>query len=705
MSQHIRGRNAHPNAHGGEPDNAGRTKSAGSGHKVLSIVVAAIVAIVVGGFAFAGITASAGAATVLPDINVSTTVGTLVTVPIPEATGDVTITNVSPPSASFGLAGINGSSINFMPDFTYTGQLSFTYTLSDGDTGKVNVTVNPKVVKPSVLMSWSDSDHLTSGQCEDILWTSQNATTLTATGDLPGWTQSPSKSVPGGSQQICPVVSVTTTYTATITTNTNSAGNDSSTLTLTVDPAAPANHAPVAGNDSATTPENTAIYVDVLSKASDADGDTLNIVVASLGTPANGTAQVSNNQILYTPQNGFSGTDSVTFQVSDGKADSNVATLSLTVSPVVTPPPNQAPVAKLSVTPTSGNAPLAISADASASTDDKAVVTYDFVWGDGTSTGFQASATATHTLANAGSDTVSVTVKDAEGLTDSATQAVTVNAVTPPPPTTKVVHVDAKSLKQDCSSGKDCTAGAVFTLTKVGKDRPASISVKLSDGSSATATLQGVKNDTATYSVSFKNGLHVTDASATVDKDFCGEFKLDHYICKTIVVPPPAQPAAPTATLNFEGCVVPGVTTDVTTIIVNNTADDTHQAVTYSYSVTNVNTTALVTSGTFGSVADGATGSVQLTGIQPGFYSVNIGGSDKTTVSFEFTMQTCAPQQTVTPTPAPTTGGTPAQPVAAATDGHGISFGWTGGMIAGLVALIALGGIWFQRGRRAHRAQ
>jgi PKD repeat protein len=97
------------------------------------------------------------------------------------------------------------------------------------------------------------------------------------------------------------------------------------------------------------------------------------------------------------------------------------------------PPLNVAPVARLSVTPTSGDAPLAVSANGSASTDDKAVTSYAFEWGDGTSTGEQASATANHTYTTTGQFTVVLTVKDAGGLT--STTSVVVSANEPAPPT------------------------------------------------------------------------------------------------------------------------------------------------------------------------------------------------------------------------------------------------------------------------------
>jgi parallel beta-helix repeat protein len=87
---------------------------------------------------------------------------------------------------------------------------------------------------------------------------------------------------------------------------------------------------------------------------------------------------------------------------------------------------DQQPTAKLSVTPTTGTAPLAVTADAGASSDPQGqTLKYSFDFGDGTTTGPQAGATATHTYSTAGTYTVKVTVTDTSSLSASATQSVT----------------------------------------------------------------------------------------------------------------------------------------------------------------------------------------------------------------------------------------------------------------------------------------
>ncbi|MCP4787289.1 MAG: tandem-95 repeat protein [Fuerstiella sp.] len=95
----------------------------------------------------------------------------------------------------------------------------------------------------------------------------------------------------------------------------------------------PANTAPVALDDLATTSEDTAITIDVLANDSDADSDSLTPSIVS--QPAKGTTRVNaNGTITYTPKANFNGSESFTYRVFDGTTNSAVAKVSLTVTAV-----------------------------------------------------------------------------------------------------------------------------------------------------------------------------------------------------------------------------------------------------------------------------------------------------------------------------------------------------------------------------------
>jgi parallel beta-helix repeat protein len=121
------------------------------------------------------------------------------------------------------------------------------------------------------------------------------------------------------------------------------------------------------------------------------------------------------------------GSYTVTVTVTDTAGQSSSASAQVTVSAAqIDSPPNAA----LTVSPSSGAAPLAVTADASGSSDTDAtpIASYSFAFGDGSATvGPQVQATASHSYA-AGSYTVTVTVTDTAGQSSSASAQVTVSA-------------------------------------------------------------------------------------------------------------------------------------------------------------------------------------------------------------------------------------------------------------------------------------
>ena len=95
------------------------------------------------------------------------------------------------------------------------------------------------------------------------------------------------------------------------------------------------------------------------------------------------------------------------------------------------PPPSGYPVASFSFSPTSGNAPLTVTFDASSSYDsDGSIVGYSWNFGDG-ATG--SGRVTSHTYTANGTFTIRLTVTDNEGKTGSATKSIPVLKVNDPP--------------------------------------------------------------------------------------------------------------------------------------------------------------------------------------------------------------------------------------------------------------------------------
>ncbi|MDY6940389.1 MAG: Ig-like domain-containing protein [Cyanobacteriota bacterium] len=107
------------------------------------------------------------------------------------------------------------------------------------------------------------------------------------------------------------------------------------------------NESPIANDDTATTLTNTPIALNVLGNDSDPDGTIVNIFPLPFSTTsaAGGSASTGNalNTLVYTPPQGFTGEDTFTYTITDGRS-SSTATVTVTVEPP--PPPNNDPIAE-----------------------------------------------------------------------------------------------------------------------------------------------------------------------------------------------------------------------------------------------------------------------------------------------------------------------------------------------------------------------
>lgn len=117
-------------------------------------------------------------------------------------------------------------------------------------------------------------------------------------------------------------IDATTTGTSTEGTGGNGGnGGGSSTSTNTT---------PTANAQSITTTPNTAATTTLTGTDPDLPAQTLTFAIGT--TTTNGTTTLVGNQITYTPNTNFVGTDSFTFTVSDGISTSTPATVTITVS-------------------------------------------------------------------------------------------------------------------------------------------------------------------------------------------------------------------------------------------------------------------------------------------------------------------------------------------------------------------------------------
>ena len=355
-------------------------------------------------------------------------------------------------SASNGSVVINSNgTLTYTPRLNFTGSDTITYTISDGQGGSATATVavtitavNDAPVAVGTLPARADVDAATVSVATAGAFADVDDATLTysATGLPAGLTINASTGVISGTIDRSASQPNGGLY-AVVVTARDAAGltaTQSFTWTIT-------NPAPVAVSDSAITAEDTPVSINVLANDSDPDGDPLTVISA---TATNGSVVINaNGTLTYTPRLNFSGSDTISYTISDGQGGTRSATVAVTVTPV-----NDAPAA-VGTLPARNNldgASVSIATAAGFSDVDDPTLSY-------AATGLPAGLTinaATGVISgtidrsasqpNGGRYTVVVTARDAAGLTASQSFTWTVNNPAP------VAVNDSVTLVEDSSA-------------------------------------------------------------------------------------------------------------------------------------------------------------------------------------------------------------------------------------------------------------
>jgi VCBS repeat-containing protein len=304
--------------------------------------------------------------------------------------------------------------------------------------------------------------------------------------------------------------------------NDGQADGNVATVGITIDPV---NDAPVADAGSLTTNEDTATTGTLV--ATDVDGPALTYVLGDTAN-AHGTVTLTDattGAFEYTPDANYNGTASFTFQATDGQLDSNVATVTITVTPV-----NDAPVAAGQGLST--NEDTLLTGAVTATDVDGDTLSYSVVDGPAHgSVAFNADGSYTYTPdANYnGADSFTFKANDGQADSNVATVAITVNPVNDPP----VAGNDTAGMVEDSGSvtvnvltndtpGPD--AGDTLTITQVTQGAHGTVTIV--NGQSVTYTPAANFNgtDSFQYTVTDSQGATV---SATVTMTVANDFA-DH---------------------------------------------------------------------------------------------------------------------------------------------------------------------------------
>ena len=452
--------------------------------------------------------------------------------------------------ASHGTAVASGTSITYTPNTGYSGSDSFTYTATNASgtsaPATVTITVNPQLPGAGPVNATVGYN------------SSANAITLNITGGAPS-----SVAVASGASHGTAVASGTSitytpntgysgsdtfTYTATNATGTSAPA----TVTVTVNP-----QVPTAGAVSAT-----------VAYGSGANPITLNIgggmptSVAVASGASHGMAVASGTSITYTPNAGYSGSDSFTYTASNAGGTSAPATVTITVNP-------QVPVAgAVSATVAYGSSANAITLNIGGGAPSSVAVVAGASHGTATASG--TSITYTPTAGYSGSDSFTYTATNAGGTSAPATVTIT---VTPQVPVAGAVSVavaynsSANPIALNLAGGGAPTSVAVVVGASHGTATASGTSITY------TPTAGYVGSDSFTYTATNAGG---TSAPATVTVTVNPQVPVAGAVSATVAFGSSANPV----TLSISGGVPTSVA--VATPAQHGTATASGTSITYT---------------------------------------------------------------------------------------------------------------------------
>ncbi len=264
--------------------------------------------------------------------------------------------DVDPLTVHLGTAANHGAltlnpdgSFTYMPNQNWHGTDHFTYRAHDGEAWSEEAAVEITVASVNDAPVARDNTHSTDedqtldvalptilGNDSDV---DSESLTATLVSDV---TDGILTLDPDGSFVYTPAENWFGTDSFTYKANDGALVSNVATVTITVDAV---NDAPVAVNDEGFAVDEdhtlTLLPATLLANDSDIEGDTLTVLLESNAT--HGTVMLNDDGSLsYTPEPDWNGTDSFTYQASDGAAISDPATVGITVHAV-----NDAPVAQV----------------------------------------------------------------------------------------------------------------------------------------------------------------------------------------------------------------------------------------------------------------------------------------------------------------------------------------------------------------------
>ena len=345
-----------------------------------------------------------------------------------------------------GVLSGNAPALTYTPNANYNGADSFTFKVNDGQTDSaaatVSISVTPvndiPIANPQSVTTAEDAAIAITLSGSDIEGGSLTYSVVSApahgtlSGTAPNLTYTPATNYNGPDS-------------FTFKVNDGQADSGAATVSITV---SAVNDAPVANAQSVTTSQDVAVAITLTG--TDVDGGSLTYSV--LSAPTHGTLSGTAPNLTYTPAANYNGSDSFTFKVNDGQADSAAAAVSITVTAV-----NHAPVANAQSVTTNEDTVKTITL--SGSDVDGNPLTYSVVTQPayGTLSGTAPALTYTPAANYNGADSFTFKVNDGQADSAAAAVSITVTPVNDAP----VANAQSVTTQQDTAKAITLTGSDV----------------------------------------------------------------------------------------------------------------------------------------------------------------------------------------------------------------------------------------------------
>jgi VCBS repeat-containing protein len=459
-------------------------------------------------------TAVADAATVNEDSGVNA-INVLANDTDPDG-GSIDITSVTQPVNGTVVITGGGTGLTYEPNANFCTSETFTYTLSPGgSTATVSVTVTCADDDPTAVADTATVNEDSGANGIDVLANDTDADggpisiqsvtqpangTVVITGGGTGLAYTPNANYCNNPPGTTP-----DTFTYTLM-----PGGSATVVTVTV---TCVNDAPDATNDSASTNEDSAVFITVLDNDTDVEGDLL--IVSSVTQGTKGVATVNGGgTITYTPNANANGSDSFTYTASDGNA-TDTATVSVTINGV-----NDVPDAVNDAASTNEDNAVTITVLGNDTDADGNVLTVSAVTqGTKGAVTINGGGTITYTPnANAnGTDLFTYTVSDGNGGSDTATVSVTINVANDLP----VAAGNSASTNEDTAVLINVLAndsdpdGDVLTVSAATQGTKGAVTINVNGTITYTPNANANGSDSFTYTVS--DGTATANATVSVN--------------------------------------------------------------------------------------------------------------------------------------------------------------------------------------------